>query len=75
VLDYDRQFYEVCFDYQSALAKLKKEEEDDLAQALHEVFSSFQYEAAAIIQAVSLILQTFLVVIKGRKIKKVCLVV
>lgn len=54
---------------------LSKYQEDDLAEALIEIFSSFQYDATAIIQALSLTIQSFLVEVKKKKSKKVCLII
>ena len=74
VLDYDRLYYEVSFKIDAFGAILDRQGKDDLAEALREVFSTFQYDASAIMQSASLVLHSWLVE-KGRRSKKVCLVV
>lgn len=74
VLDYDRLYYEVSFKIDSFAAVLDRQGKEDLAEALREVFSTFQYDASAIMQSVSLVLHAWLVD-KGKRSKKVCLVV
>lgn len=75
ILDFDRLYYEASFKYDLYRKILSKYQEDDLAEALIEIFSSFQYDATAIIQALSLTIQSFLVEVKKKKSKKVCLII
>jgi DNA replicative helicase MCM subunit Mcm2 (Cdc46/Mcm family) len=54
---------------------LGKHEDDDLVEALNEIFSTFQYDPAAIIQSLSIVLHGYLVEVKRKKSKKVCLII
>lgn len=74
MLDYDRLYYEVSFKIDAFGGILDRQGKDDLAEGLREVFSTFQYDASAIMQSASLVLHSWLVE-KGKRSKKVCLVV
>ncbi len=75
MLDYDRLYYEASLKYDSYKKVLAKHSGDDLVEALNEILSTFQYDASAIIQAISIVLHSYLVEVKRKKAKKVCLII
>jgi hypothetical protein len=74
-MDYDRLYYEVCFKHDQYRKVLNRHGEDDLVEALNEIFSTLQYDPSSIIRSLSLVLHSYLVEIKGKKSKKVCLII
>ena len=75
VLDYNRLYYEIIFQYDTYSQVLKRHEEDELTLVLMEIFANFQYDASAIVKCFSLILHVYMTQIKNKKEKKVCLII
>lgn len=75
VIDYSRQYYEATLNYPSVPAKLAQFSEDGLTEVILEIMSSLECDALPIIQAMRLILHSYLTHRKGKHPKKVCVVV
>lgn len=69
ILDFDRQYYEATFNFSTYQGILQKEN-DDLSEAILEIFSNFQYDASAIISAASLVLHGYILDTKPNKLSK-----